>query len=651
MKKNIQFILSAACLLSLASCGGNSEPQEILRPTDEASSHLQSTTLHDVEVSESSLVLAENGKTDYAILYDESDVNAQKAASTIFNHINSATGASPKVQAFTGEEKYSSSEHWIVLEGASIRKDAGLVNTSKTIGISGYQIDTKDNSCFIHVGGELGYQQAALAFLRYALGYNRYSSNIVTYAKVKDSKVTLPNMKVVEKPDFSYHTQSNKVDTMTSYEMGFLTSTESFFCDSEIQPWHNSFDWLPKSTYQGAHPKWYASSDDQICYTAHGDTEEYKAMVETTASRMLAKLATNTTVGAISFSIQDNYNSCLCEACATDTQRYGGASGSVVKFINDVDDIVQADLEKQADEAGTEKRDLDIVFFAYHKTEKPCVKKDANGNYVPVSEDVVCNEHVGPYIAPIGARYSKSFYDDANDSYASSVKGWGALSKRLYLWTYETNFSHYLYPLNSYSTMIETYRFLIENNALYLYNEGQHNQGAVTAFGRFKEYFNSISMFDVNSSYSQIVDDFFTNYFGAAKEIMLTYFQELQDQLSYIEETYPTDVNGTIYNKIAQSRFWPKKLLDRWVSYINEGIEAIAPLAKTNTTLYQAIYDNLILESVFPRYALLENYSGTYSSTELQSARASFRSDCLRLNVTMTSENGTLESVYSAWGF
>ena len=651
MKKNIQFILSATCLLSLASCNSVGETQEALRPTDESTSHLQSGTLHEVEVNESSIALAENGKSDYAILYDGDDMNATKAANTIFNHVKSATGASLKMQTITGEETYSSSAHWIVLEGANIRKDAGISNTNKAIGISGYQIDTKDSSCFIHVGGELGYQQAALAFLRYALGYNRYSSNVVTYTKVKDNKVTLPSMKVVEKPDFSYHTQSNKVDAMTSYEMGFLTSSESFFTDSEIQPWHNSLQWLPLKTYQEAHPKWYMTGGEQMCYTAHGDTDEYKAMVETTASRMLEKLATNTTVGAISFSIQDNYDSCSCEACTADINAYGAASGSVVKFINDVDDIIQADLQRQADEAGTEKRDLDIVFFAYHKTEKPCVKKDANGNYLPMSEDVVCNEHVGPYIAPIGARYSKSFYDELNDSYASSVKGWGALSKRLYLWTYETNFSYYLYPLNSYSTMIETYRFLIENNALYLYNEGQHNQGAVTAFGRFKEYFNSISMFDVNSSYNQIVDDFFSNYFGEAKEVMLTYFQELQDQLAYIEETYPTDVNGTIYNNIAQARFWPKKLLDRWVSYIDQGIEAIAPLAKTNSTLYQAIYDNLVLESVFPRYALLDNYAGTYSSAELQSARASFRSDCLRLNVTMTSENASLESVYTNWGF
>ncbi len=650
MRKSVKFLLSACSLMSLVSCG-SATSDEVLRPFDESNAHLQTGTLHEVDVQDGDIVLADNGNTDFLILYEKDNVNAQKAAGVISSHLSSATGANPKTQAITGEEVYSPSVHWIVLNGEKVRQAAGISDTNKAIGVSGYQIDTKDSSCFIHVNGELGYQQGALAFLRYALGYSRYSSNVTTYTKVSGKKVNLPKMKVVEKPDFSFHTQSNKVDNATSYEMGFLTSGETFYNDSEIQTFHNSFDWLPKTTYQKDHPKWYATSDDQICYTARGDETEYEAMVETTAARMIEKLKTNSSVGALTFSIQDNYNSCKCEACLADVAKYGAASGSVVKFLNDVDDIVQDDLQKQAEESGKAKREVDLCFFAYHTTEKPCVKKDSNGNYVPTSEDVVCNEHVGPYIAPIGARYSKTFYDEANESYANSIKGWGALSKRLYLWVYETNFSHYLYPLNSYTATLETYRFLYENNALYAYNEGQHNQGATTAFGRFKEYFNSIAMFDVNCSYNQIVDDFFANYFRDAKEVMLKYFYELQDQLSYIEETYPTDVNGTIYNNIAQSRFWPKKLLDRWVGYIDEGIEAIAPLAKSNQSLYQTIYDNLTLESVFPRYALLEHYSGTYSSSELQSARSSFRSDCQRLNVTMSSENSPLENTYTSWGF
>jgi hypothetical protein len=632
------------------SSEASSSSQEKLRPFVEETSHLQEGTLHEVSVEESGIVLAENETCAYSIVYDKNNVSALKAANLLYKHINLATGAEIALLPIDESTTYTSEQKWIVLEGKTIREQAGITDTDKNLDVSGYQIDTKDSSCFLHVGGELGYQQAALAFLRNVLGYNRYSSNIVTYTKVKEGRITLPKMAIVERPDFAYHTQSNKVDETTGYEMGFLTSSETFFYDSEITDLHNSFMWLPKDTYQAAHPNWYSLNGTQICYTARGDKEEYEAMVKETASRMLKKLATNSTVGAVTFSIQDNQESCTCPSCQEAESKYGAASGSVVKFINAVDDIVQASLEEEAKEKGTAKREVDICFFAYNATEKPCAKLDENGNYVPTSEDVICNEHVGPYIAPIGASYTKSFYNDDNESFASSIKGWGALSKRLYLWLYETNFNNYLYPLNTFSSMGESYRFLIENNALYLYNEGQHNNGATTAFGRFKEYFNSVSEFNVNASYPDIVDDFFTNYFGPAKETMLTYFQELQEQCAYIENTY-YDINGTIYNKIAQARFWPKRLLMRWLNYIEEAKQTLAPLAKTDAATYQIYLDNITLESIFPRYALLNHYGGTYSRSELQSERSSFRSDCQRLNVTMESENTKLESIYTSWGF
>lgn len=650
MKKNVKLLLSSLALLGLTGCEQDAVAKS-LRPESEMPSHFQSATLHEVSVEESDLPFASDGKSDYVLLYPKGNSSAQKAALTIAKHVLSATGASLPTQESQGEEEYSASRNWIVLNVEALALKAGIEDPNKDIGLSGYQIASKGKSCFIRVKGEAGYQQGALAFLRHVLGYSRYSSSIVTYAKVKEGKVSLPKMSIVEKPDFAFRTQSNKVDPTTSYETGFLTSDEAFYTDSEIQAWHNSFDWLPKKTYKESHPKWYSDAGEQICYTAHGDEAEYQSMVATVSKRMIEKLATNATVGAICFSIQDNHDICTCQSCASDYQKYGAYSGSVVKFINAVDDLVQDALQKEAEEKGEAKREIDLCFFAYNRTETPCVKKDGNGNYVPSSEEVVCNEHVGPLIAPIGASYTKSFYEEANQTYANAIKGWGALSSRLYLWAYETNYSHYLYPLNTFSATSETYRFFIENKALYLYNEGQHNQGAVTAFGRFKEYFNSVAGFDVNLSYPSIVEDFFANYFGAAKESMLAYFEELQDHFAYIESAYPTEINGTIYNNIAQARFWPKRLLERWNAYIEEGVKAIAPLSSSDPGLYQSIYDNLILESVFPRYALLENYSGTYSSLALLQARSSFRSDCQRLGVSKCNENTSLDSVYASWGF
>ena len=641
------FLLSFASL-ALFGCnsatGDDTAPSDPITPTTEMEEHLQKGTLHDVNVKESNRPFVQNGKSDYKIYYQASDEFAQKAATFMATQIEMATGLLLPVAERPSE---LIDDHFILLGDSEYQASKNVPVSEKDIGTSGYQIYTKDNACYIRVGVDLGFQQAAITFLKAAIGYNRYSGKIVTYAK---DGTTLPDMDIVERPDFDFRTQSNKVDTSTSYEMGFLTLAETFYMDSETQPFHNSFNYLPPATYKEKHPYWYSDKGNQICYTAHGDETEWKAMLEEVYGKMVTRLAKNKTVGAVTFSIEDNPDACACDACKANVAKYGADSGSVVKFLNALDDKLQAHLEEEAKKTNTPKRELNVIFFAYHRTEKPCVTKNADGTFTPNSEDVICNPHVGPYIAPISACFTKSFYNDDNSDYADSIKGWGALSNKLYIWLYETNFSHYLYPLNSYSTMMESYRFTYENHGMYMFNEGQHNQGAVTCFGRFKEYMNSVSLFDVNSDYDTIVNDFFENYFREGGVAMKRYFQELQEQCAYIEQVYSYDINGTIYNNIAQQKYWPKKLLDRWNGYIEEAKEAILPYQKSNRLLYDTLMDNILLESMFPRYALLNHYSGKYSADTLTVLRRSFKTDCQRVNVTMLNENQTMDSVFSSWG-
>ncbi len=656
-KKLNKLLLLSLLPLSLVGCSGDHTDDSsdnidnVISVTSDDELHFQEGTLHDADVKESDRVFVDNGHSDYKIYYEEGDSNAKKAASTIATHIESATGICLSVDSLP---ENLTDDHFILLGDSAYQASKNIPVSDKALGPSGYQIVTKENAVYIRVEGEYGYQQAAITFLKHVIGFTRYSYNIVKYTK--DGK-TLPDINIVERPDVTFHTQSNKISNTASYEMGFLTTSETFYSDSNIQSFHNSFDYLPKENSDGSpseyytyHPKWYSDGGDQICYTAHGDSTELDAMVNEVYGKMVEKLKSNKTVGALTFTIQDNANACTCSACRDNVAKYGAESGSVVVFCNKLDDKIQAYLEAEAEKTGEAKRELNILFFAYHRTEKPCVKLGADGKYIPTSPDVVCNEHVGPYIAPISACYTKSFYDEDNSNYANYIKGWGALSNKVYLWFYETNFSHYLYPLNTYDTMIESYRFAYENNGMYMYNEGQHNNGAVTCFGRFKEYLNSVSLFDVNTDYNDIVDDFFTNYFGDAKNVMLKYFHELQEQCEYIETTYSSDINGTIYNNIAQSRFWPKKLLDRWVDYIEEGKEAILKCKDTNRTLYEALYENLTLESIFPRYALINHYSGKYSSETIKNLRKSFKEDCNKVNVTYLNENATMDSVFNSWG-
>lgn len=649
--KTKTLLLAILSTLSLASCNeevaSSISSDSPIHGVDEAEQHPQEGTLHEVNVKDSNIEFVKDGKSDYEIIYNGNASFIEKAVGMVSNHINSATGCYIPSRKYDSSITYDASKKYIVFDVDELSSAANVTKTDKELGQSGYQITSKDNSVFILVSDIYGYQQAAICFLRQVIGYNRYSSNIVTYSK---SGETLPFMDIVERPDFTFSTQSNKVDIQVGYEMGFLTSSEVFYSDSKIHNFHNSFDYVDPTEYIGQYPNWFSNIGEQLCYTAHGVKEDYDKMVDLVATKMEANLEKNPTVGALTFTIQDNSDFCTCDECNRYAAKYGTNSASVVMFMNDVDDKVQAYLEEKANETNTKKREVNLLFFAYMKTEKPPVKKDAKGNYVPTSEDVICNDHVGVYIAPITVSYTHSLYDETNLSYAESIKGWGALSNKLYMWLYETNFSNYLYPFNSYGVTLDSYRFCYENNAMYMYNEGQHNQGNVTAFGKFKEYFNSVTKFDVNASYNDIVDDFFSSYFKEASVPMKTMFKEIQEQSAYVESKYSTDLNGTIYNDIAQSRFWPKKLLDRWVGLINEAYNLVEKYKSTDRVLYESLIFNIKLESIFPRFALLNHYSGRYSAETLATLRSEFKADCNSLNVSYLNENTTMESLFTSWG-
>jgi len=630
----------------LSGCNGGNKGISAKSPIAELEQHYVEGTLHQVNVTEGKVSFVEDQHTDFKVLIPAND-NARKAASFIVSKITEATGVSPEVVEYNSTYQYVSSDKLIVLGVDEISTQAGVTKTSENLDVTGYQITSKDNSVFIFINHAYGYQQAALCFLKHAVGYDRISERITLY---KDNFSKMPNFDIVERPDFQIRTQSNKVSQNYSYETGFLLSNEVFYNSANVKFVHNSFDWANPSLYKKDHPGWYADDASQLCYTAHGDEEELQALIDLVVGEMKQAIDNKPDCTRISLTIEDTHTACTCPACKAETQKYGSEAGSVVKFMNRIDNEIQPYIESVSD-PNEPKRNVDLVFFAYNKVEKAPVIKDANGNYAPSSPDVMCNEHVSVYIAPISANYQESFYAEENDSARETIEGWSVVCKRINYWLYETNFSCYLYPLNSYTTMIETYRYCTDKNATYLYNEGQHNQGAVTCFGRLKEYLNQVSEIDVNVDYPTLEDHFFNEYFREAAVPMRKYYNEMQQHMNYLKTEYFGDVTGNIYDNVAQTKFWPKQLLDRWNNYIEEGKELIKEYKYTDYSLYEALMSNLTLESIFPRFALIEHHSGKYTSDALYNMRKSFLDDCAELGVTNIKEGTKLETYKSSWGF
>ncbi len=661
MKRKIKKFLSIAlaCVTSLtmfASCTLGTESEAVAKnPVSVDADNYQSKTLHKVKVTPSSRAFVKNGTSEYVILYEDGQMKAREAAALISKQVAAATGCNIPVES-TAEIAWSENSKYIVLGREELFEAAGLTMPEDDLGTAGYYIKTCGESVFIEVNSIFGYQQAAITFLRHVVGYEMYSEDTVVFYK---DGAMLPDMEIIERPDFGYRVQGNNVSSETRYNMGFINNQDILIpvttsVSNHNGYFHNSLNYFDSTETNlnqellDAHPNWFSTGGSELCYTARGDEAELEAMVNHVVERMKKAAEEYPDLNVVTFTIQDNFDTCKCAACQELMNTYKTAAAANIRFVNRVAEKIDAWLTEKAEAEGTKKRELIITIFGYHMTTNPPAK-EVNGKFEPIDETVRCRENVGVFVAPIGASWTHSLTDETNTTYSNMVKGWGSLSNHIFAWLYEPNYSHYLYPFNTYDSMLETMRFCVENNATYVWTEGQSLQYNPPGFNKFKEYFNSKAEFDVNVNYNDLVDDFFSNYFAEAEAPMKQFFTELQMWSRHIESTDPT-INGTIYENIAQAKFWPKKMLDHWMDLLDEAYETLEPLRYTDSERYEVLARHIKNESIFPRFALLTLYPGEYSTATLQQMRLDFKADCTELNIKWQAQNTSLDMLYKQWG-
>jgi hypothetical protein len=270
-------------------------------------------------------------------------------------------------------------------------------------------------------------------------------------------------------------------------------------------------------------------------------------------------------------------------------------------------------------------------------------------DYETVHKDyVVCDDEVAVYLAPINAKYNQDFYHEENVSAYNSITGWGASTKNLLMWTYTTNFNNYLYPFNSFDSLMEMFRLCKNSNAIYYFNQGQYTQALTTGFNVIKDYIGSKGLYNVNLQYSDIVDQFFDQYFQVAKEPMRQMYEEIISHWRYLEKE--KNANGWIYFDVNNPDFWPVQLLSHWTDLIEEAFALIEPLKVRQPELYEKLKINIRAEKIFVDFAFLDLHSGKFSKQELQARRVQFKKDCDELNFINQGEGMKLMDLFSNWG-
>lgn len=668
MKINKILLVGAIGFCALSSCnkggggGGGGNIPDPVNPVVDPTKHTVEGTLHDININnDNTRPFIVNGSTEYA-LYAVDNYKALEAASFIKTHLIAATNVDIVINTITEDAIIEPNKKAIVIGSDASFTAAGLAFTDKDLSVSGYQMVSKDNAVYIHVKNEIGYQMAAYKFLEVVIGYDCLYNDTFIYEK--DGSV-LPEMNIVEKPDFDFRKDD---DPNTTWRYGAGFSNNNVFMNIGGICYHTSLKFLPPDdpskedpsqiNYE-YHKKWYSNRGDktqllgQLCYTCHGDNEEYEKALELATEKAMEAINASPTMNNLTFTINDNYNMCNCPDCEALANQYGGSKAAgCLLFANKLDDRIQAKLQEQAEETHTPKREIYLSIFAYHETENAPCYKDEQGHWHGYN-DIKCNEHVAIFLAPISSHFTKSFYetnDPQNAATKDKVESWGSITKHLYCWVYECNFKNYMYPFNSYEAMVESYRHLKTNNCSLVYPQDEHDNYGRSCFSRLKQYINSKVLNNVNLDVGPIIDKFFKYYYDEGGTIMRQFYDEMVTWMKYLEKAYPDECQGSIYESVNNAKYWNENMLRKWNNYCNDALTKIEYLKSKDANKYERMRKHIINESLFPRWALLELYQSSFTDTQLYNERVSFKNDGVMMNVSRYAENRDMTDVYAGWG-
>ncbi len=261
----------------------------------------------------------------------------------------------------------------------------------------------------------------------------------------------------------------------------------------------------PPGEFFDTHPEYFSEIDGkrikdhtQLCLTNPD-------VLKIVTARVLERIRKDPTAKLFSVSQNDWRNPCACPACKALDEREGSHAGTLITFVNRVAEAVEREFPE-----------VWIETLAYQYTRKPPKTVRPRRNVVPRLCTIECD-----FSAPL----DQSAYEQ-NRAFVEDIRGWSAMTDKLYIWDYTTNFRHYTAPFPNVLTLRDNVRFFRDHRVVGLFEQGAY-QGRHGDFAELKAWLLAKWLWDPDLPTEPLLADFFAGYYGAAAPLVRQYFDEL----------------------------------------------------------------------------------------------------------------------------
>ncbi len=558
--------------------------------------------------------LVTSGKSEYIVIIpDDADWYIEFAASELVLFFSEATGASLKIRK---ESTADADVKYISL--GDTERAAELEDPKDGIELEGYRIKSEGDNLYILGDGSHGVLWGVYGLLRLLFNYEFYLDDIYDI----DTGIIDLNMIDIdhyEAPDIAYRAIASATsDAKASYgQDGKDTTTLRYqnrgADELKIDDGHNALTVLPPDKYLEDHPDWYASGGKMLCYSAHGNAEEYEMMVETVANYCYNRFLSYPDKNYVMFGIADTSDWCTCDTCLKSKAETGSTSTEYLRMSHDVWVKVDEKLKANGD-----TREVKIVPMIYWNSENLPGKYNESAGKWELTDPTLDLEGVCPwYCMLFTRRQTKPINDPENEFAANMLEQLNTFFSEFWVYAYGVSYAESFIPYDTFNTLksdCELYASY-ENCTMFKYLLDFYG-GDSTGFGKLKTYLASRLSWDSSLDVNELTENFFKAAYGEGADEMMEIYRQYR-----ILAKYNVDDHGDFeawddgrQGRMNQAEYWSQGTLLNWLSLYEKAQSDISYLKETDPVKYELYEKNLRAESMAIRYL----YATIYMTADWQ---------------------------------
>ena len=354
-------------------------------------------------------------------------------------------------------------------------------------GLDETKAETEDPVFYIEAADARGLYNGVYGFLRKLCGVEIYSTHVKRVPQ--SDKIT------AERPywyEYAPTLEYADTDWISPHDLEFALANGLNGIYSPIGHIHGgkvNYLWfchtlsnniVPEKEWFESHPEYFALQEDgatrrptQLCLSNPAVIEQAKKDVR---ARLEEAYDPEAALNILSVTQDDNFDYCHCENCTAIADQYGGQSGLMLWFVNQIAEDIEPDYP-----------DVVVDTFAYQYTRQ-------------APTGITARDNVCVRLCSIECCFAHALNDpgcEINVEFMKDLENWSKICSRLYVWDYVTNFIQTLCVFPNFNVLrsnIDTFR---SHNVVGIYEEGAYYADPAGAeFYDLRAYLLSVLMRD-----------------------------------------------------------------------------------------------------------------------------------------------------------